>query len=286
MKLALLLLLAGLALRADYVSSRAEAVVLLKQDKPEEALAAFLELAAGEGSESQKADALEQAALLCNRLDRPAEALELARRIPHGPTAKSVELQLLAERRQWRQIVDQFGGEDLAAWPDMLIGPASYWRGHAHYALKNAEAAKGDLQRACHYLLEDNTLGLAFIALGDTYRHQLGDTDRALQAYRQAYQRRNVYKRCQAAMNAAAILRERGETDAALAELAVIPLEQITLPYWRGNLLAAWGVTLAQAGKTAEASAKFREALALADIPDHVRKTCEEGLRKLGGNAE
>ena len=282
----LILLVSGVFGGADYVRDRAAATALVKEGKAEEALAVFRKLAEGEASDRQRSDALEQAALLCAQQKRPEEALELARRIPLVAVSKSVQLQLLADHRQWGEIVTQFGQEDFTTWPDMRIGPAAYCRGRAYSALGNGEAAKDDLTMASEYLLEDNTLGLALSALGDTHHRLLKDDDRALRAYRQAYLRRNVYKRCQAALSAADILREQGKAEAALQELAVIPLDQVTLPYWRSRLLMAFGEAFAAAGRTAEATAKYQEALALPELAAGTRKACEEALHRLRRLAE
>lgn len=282
----LVFLVSGIVGWADYVRERETAVALTREGKVEEALVVFRRLADAEASESQRADALEQAALLCDRLRRPEEALELARRIPLAVVSRSVQLQLLADHRQWGEIVAQFGQEDFATWPDTRIGPAAFCRGRAYCALKNGEAARRDLTLASEYLLEDNSLGLALCALGDTYHRLLKDDDNALRAYRQAYLRRNVYKRCQAALSAADVLRAQGKAAVALEELAVIPLDHVTFPYWRSRLLMAWGETLAEAGRTAEATAKYQEVLALPELPEATRKACEEALRKLGRLAE
>ncbi len=281
---ALVLVIVGMA-RADYVREREAAVALVKEGKTAEALAAFRQLAEGQGTDLQRSDALEQAALLCDRLKRPDEALDLARQIPLAAVSQSVQLQLLADHRQWREVVTQFGGEDLTTWPDTRIGPAAFYRGRAYCALRNGEAAVRDLRLACEYLLEDNMLGLAQCALGDAYR-LIRDDENALLAYRQAYQRRNEYKRCQAALSATDLLRSQGRTAEALAELAVIPLGRVTMSYWRARLLMAWGATLAEAGRTDEAAAKYREVLALSDLPAATRAACEEALGKLGRQAE
>lgn len=281
---ALVLVIAGVA-RADYVREREAAVALAKEGKVAEALAAFRQLAEGQGTDLQRSDALEQAALLCDRLKRSEEALDLARQIPLAAVSKSIQLQLLADHRQWQEVVTQFGGEDLATWPDTRIGLAAFYRGRSYCALRKGEEAVRDLRLACEYLLEDNMLGLAQCALGDAYR-LIKDDGHALLAYRQAYQRRNEYKRCQAVLSATDLLRSQGKTTEALAELAVVPHDRITMPYWRARLLMAWGGTLAEAGRTAEAVAKYREVLALPELPATTRKTCEEALDKLGRQAE
>ena len=280
--LCLALLIAAAQARADYVTDRAAAAALDKAGEVAKARAAFLALAQGELSEFQKSDALEQAALLSNRLKRVDEAIALARQIPLPHVAKATEMQILSDHRQRQELIGRFGKEDLATWPDSLIGKAAHCRGKAYYALKDGKAAERDLRLASEHLLEDNSLGLALIALGDTYRHRLGDEDKALTCYRRVYRQRNVYKRSQAAMNAAAILRGRKQFDDALKELAVIPMDRVTLPYWRSRMLLAWGGTLASAGKPAEAAAKYREVLRLEGVTGNIRAACERALQSLG----
>ena len=265
----------------EYVHGRQAAAELARAGKTAEAHAAFLALANGDASENQRADALEEAARLANRLGRTEEAVALARRISLPHAAMATEMQILADHRQWREIVARFANEDLALWPDMRVGTAAFCRGQAFRALGDSEAAARDFRLATEHLLEDNALGLAFIALGDAYRQRPGNDDRALAAYRQAYRRRNAYKRTQAAMNAAAILRGRGDAKAALAELDVIPMEQVVLPDWRARLLAARGETLASAGRREEARASYAEALALDGVAEGIRKTCEQAMRQL-----
>ena len=281
--LCLALLIAAAQARADYVTDRAAAAALDKAGEVAKARAAFLALAQGELSEFQRADALEQAALLSGRLKRFDEAIALARQIPLPHVAKAVEMQLLSTHRERRHLIKRFGKEDLATWPDRLIGNAAHCRGKAHYALKNGEAAERDLKMASEHLLEDNSLGLALIALGDTYRHLLKDKGKALVCYRQAYQRRNVYKRANAIMSAAAVLREQGKTEAALKELALIPMDQMTLPYWRARALTSWAGALAGAGRKDEAIAKYEEAVALEGITDRTREACRTAVARLRG---
>lgn len=281
--LCLALLIATAWSRAGYVADRAVAAALDKAGEVAKAQVAFLALAQGELSEFQKSDALEQAAILSNRLKRVDEAIALARQIPLAHVAKAVEMQILSDHRKRRELIGRFGKEDFSTWPDRLIGNAAHCRGKAYYALKDGKAAERDLKLATEHLLEDNSLGLAQIALGDTYRRLLKDRDKALLCYREAYRRRNVYKRSNAIMNAAAILREQGKTEAALKELALIPMDRVTLPYWRTRALTSWAGALAGAGRKDEAIAMYEEALALKGITDRTREACRTAVARLQG---
>jgi tetratricopeptide (TPR) repeat protein len=282
----LALLIVPFAGATDYVAARQAAAELAKAGKLAEAQGAFLTLAEQDVTQVQQADALAEAALLADRLGETAKALELAGRVALPHPRLAVRMQLLANHRQWRELVEQFGNEDFAAWPDTLVGNAAFARGRAHAALRQGKEAILDLTLATECLLEDNALGLSLIALGDAYSRFAKDDERALACYRQAYDCRNIYKRTQAAMNAAAILRSRREFDAARNELAVIPLDRVNLPFWRGKLLLAWGDTLAEAGKTAEAIAKYQEASRLKGVSKAIQEACQKALVRLEENGQ
>jgi tetratricopeptide (TPR) repeat protein len=281
--LSCLALVAAGSLATDYVAARQRIEQLVKMGETVAARQAYISLAAEGVSDAQKADALTQATLLSDRLGDSDRAMELARQIPLPHEAKAAEIELLARHRQWQQIVDRFGNEDLATWPDTLVGNAAFHRGQANKVRRRDDAALADLKLASETLLEDNVLGLALIALGDAYAQFAKDDEQALSCYREVYKRRNVTKRANAAMSAAAILRRRKQFAAALKELAIIPMDQITHPYWRSRMLIAWGAALADAGKKQQAIAKYREALAVKGINKGDRGVCEKALARLEG---
>jgi predicted negative regulator of RcsB-dependent stress response len=278
-----LLLLALHASAVDYVAAREQAETLANQGKAQEAREAYLALASDDLGEVQRSDALTQAAFLSDRLNEFDRALELARQIPLPYEGKATEIQLLAQHRRWLEILERFGGEDLTRWPDTLVGNAAYNRGLANRSRRNGEAALADLKLASETLLEDNVLGLAFISLGEAYSQFANDDDQALACFREVYKRRNVTKRAHAAMSAAAILRKRKQFDAALKELAVIPMKEIQHAYWRSRMLVAWGAALADAGQKAEAIAKYREALRVEGVDSWAKETSEAAIARLEG---
>jgi len=267
----------------DYIADREAAVKLVEARKHEEALAAFVKMAAADVTDFQKSDALEQAAACAQRLKRYDQAMGLAQQIPLAAMSKTCQMRIMMGKRKRKELIDRFGDEDIGAWPDIVIGDASYLRGRAHYFLKHGKRAEEDLKRAGDYLMEDNAKGLALNALGDTYQHLLKDDARAVAAYRRTYKTRNIYKRCHAAMAVARILSRQNKHAEALQELERLGPDRVTIPYWRGLLLCAYGDVLAAAGSNAEAIAKYREALQLEGVSPGTKKACEKALKHIDG---
>jgi len=281
--LVLALVSGGLAAApADYPAERRAAVALLDAGRLPEALAALLKLADGPFSDAQKSDALDLAARCAAALKQDTQAQDLARRIPLPPVARTCQMRLLAAGRRWQALVDQFGADDFAPWPEHLAAEAHFLRGQAHAARRDGSRAAADLEAATQLLTEDNALGLALIALGHTCRDLLHDDERALAAYRAVHRTSNVYKRCEAVLGAAELLRRQGRLPEALAELARVPLGEVTVAYWRVSLLMGYGAVLRQQGRTGEALARYREALQLPGIPPWHKAACEQAVKEMG----
>lgn len=262
----------------DYLSDRKAALELVQAGKQEEALSAWIAMAEATTSKVQQTDAFWQAALCADRLKQADQALELAQRIPLAPHAKTCRMQILEGNRRWQEIVDDFQKEDIAAWPESLRGAAYLSRGYAYFVMKQGEAAARDLAAAVDYQTDANSKGYCLNLLGDACRNLLKDDDRALAAYRQAFEAGTVYKQCQAAVNIAEILSARQKYAEALAELDRVNLDDLAAPFWRGKLFCAQGKLLIRSGKPDEAKAKFAAALEIKDLPDEIRKECEQAI--------
>lgn len=260
---------------ADYVSERKAAAELLSAGQPAEALAQFLALAESAASPVQKTDALEQAVVCAIQLKQLDRAGELAQQIPLRPYAKAARLQVLEAGREWQALADEFGAEEIAAWPERLLGDAYLRRGGAFVALKQGEPAARDFAAAVGYLTGANSQGFCLNQLGDVYLQLLSDEEQALDAYRRSMEVGTVYKQCQAAIQIAGILSGRDDPRAALAELERVDLEELTAPYWRGKLLCTQGRVLLRAGRKPEADARLALALEIKDLPDEIRRECE-----------
>ena len=276
----------GAIARADYPADRKAAMKLVWSGRHEEALAAFLKMVETAASDVQKSDALDLAAMCAHRLKRNDQAMKLAQRIPLAPASKTCQMRVLTQNRKWREVADTFKDEDLDAWPEYLAAEAFYMRGQAHYQTKDGQKAAADLAKAAEYLTDGNILGLALNRLGDTYRDLLKDDARAIAAYRRAYQTYNVYKHCPAAMAIAGILSRQQKHDDALQELRKIDMSKVTIPYWRGAMLAAYARVLAKQGNKAEALAKYNEALQVQGIYPVQKTAFEKALQELQAEAK
>lgn len=279
--IALVLAVSGTAaIRADYLSDRAAAVKLLKSGKTEEAFTAFSQLAKVAVGDVQKSDALEQAALCADRLQKSDSALELARQIPKPAHSKNCQMTLLQNHSQWDELIAKFQDEDLSKWPESIRGQGYLARGHAYYYLKNGAAAVHDMSQAAEFITDNNTRGYCLNLVGDAYHDFLKDDEKALAAYRKTYRTGTIYKHCHAAIQIAEILKKQKKYAAAVEEFGRLQLDDATASVWRGKVLLAWGEALFAAGKTAEALDKYDAVLKLDDLPADVKQRCELAIQK------
>ena len=248
------IMVCGINVLADYVSDRKTAMNLIRGGTNEEALALFKEMAAGKVSDFQKSDALEQAAMCANRLKRYDQAMDLARKIPLAPMSKTCQMQIMNSNRKWKELVEQFKGEDIGSWPDGIQGNAFFVRGGAVYRVGDGKMAESDLKKACEYLYDDNSKGLVLNALGDTYWNFFTNDVLAIESYRRVYTPRNIYKRAQAAIAIAGIFNSQQKYDEALRELNSIDISKMGSGYWCYAMLCALGNVFAKQGKKQEAS--------------------------------
>jgi len=226
---------------SGYVLQRRIGMQLIAEGKYAESLELFQQLAAGPLTDLQQADALEQASQCALRLNRPHDALTIAKRIRLVPYSKLATMRILSVERQWRQIADQFRDEDLNRWPDVLIGDAAFERGQAWFHITDGARAEKDLLLATDFTTDTNVKGECLLILGSTYRQQLGDDTQSIAAYRRVYQTGNEFKHCSAAVAIADILDKQGKQAEALAELERIDEKKMTIPVYRDMLLKAKG---------------------------------------------
>lgn len=178
--------------------------------------------------------------------------------------AQLVRLRTLAQDRRWRDIVQEFEREDLAAWPAETARQASEAltnRGLAFSHLKEGQRAAADLHAATKL---DPQNALAWMTLGDNYANNLNDEQQALAAYRQTLAiigTNHGWQSLSATLSIVRILTDQVKTDEALAALRPYDELPSVAPYWRIRLLRAYGHVYAAGGAEQESLAKFREAL-------------------------
>jgi len=116
-----------------------------------EALAALVALAEGSQgklSDLQQSDALKQAAAAARALKDFARADELAARIPVEVVKKTVLMHNLLEQKKAAEMIEKFGGEDIAAWPFWAAGEGYFVRGRAFAAAGERGKAESDFKAA------------------------------------------------------------------------------------------------------------------------------------------
>ena len=233
--------------------------------KREDALAAYVALAAGEDlTDLQKSDALQHAARCARSLRDYKRAEELAEQIPIDAVAKTVRMEILLAQRRSAALIEQFGDEDLSKWPFWQIGAGAYARAKAYVFTKAGEKAKADLQTALTYTPNTRTRISILATMGDNREVNLKDDDGALAAYRQNYESKKsigAADEFRSVQRVAHILARQGKFDEAFAALDRAEIGKRT-GFWRHATLLSLGETLAAAGRKAEALKAYRDILA------------------------
>ena len=268
----------------DYIIASRKAGKLMLTGKREEALAAYVFLAAGEEvTDFQKCDALQHAASCARSLRDHKRANELAAQIPLDAVAETVRIENLLAQRKFDAVIEQFGGEDLSTWPFWQIGAGAFARAKAYVSTKAGEKAEADLQTALTYTADPRARIRILATMASNRETNLKDDDAALEAYRQNY----VSKKTIGAANefrslqgAARILMRRGKFDEALATLSRANIEKLE-GFWRHAMLLSLGETLAAAGRKDEALAAYRAALADDSVEAGHRTTAEEAIKAI-----
>ena len=273
----------------NYIESRQAAMKLMRQGRQAEAIKAFREMAAGDVSRIQQADALEQAVVGYIKLKQYDKARQLAQDVPIESVATYCEMRILAAQGESQAIVDRFGEVDIQTWP-MIWRPHGYeLRGTAAWSADAAELAIADLKQAIKYSSgltnPKQAKPLLLLRLGRTYQNQLDDIDKAIDAYRRCQRTGNRFKGSTATFLIANILVEQGKPNEAIREVERW-IETINLDQWSNShgppyVLSSYAAMLAKIGKTQQAIARYEQALAREDIPEHDRQSIEQKLQNL-----
>ena len=283
--LVMVLVITGLSAStfAGYVQDREAAVELRDGGKYEKALSMFMKMAEAAEYEKQQIDALEQAAMCAVKLNRDARVKEIAEQIPSEDVRRYVLMRHKLSKRDWQGVLAEFKDDRVSEWPDRIAGEAFYDRGRAaHFADAN-ERAVSDFKRALEYPLPHTDVGHVYNALGGAYR-QLGQDDKAIRMFRKTVKESGWYRACQASIQIARILSARGKHEQALAEMRQYKLGDFH-PHYRVMILQARGDVLVAQGKKEAAVARYRQALAVDAIRDHMEQRIEKSLEALKGQA-
>jgi len=268
----------------DYLIAERAANELLRQRKLDEALDAYLALAAGDDvNEYQQSAALEQAALCARSLQGYDRAAQLAGRIPIEAVAVVVRMQNLLAQRKWTELIEQFGGGDLTQWPFWKAGEALHYRGRAFSVTGRGKEAEADLEMALELTTDSRARMDIWLVLGENRENNLKEDAAALEAYQQiAEASKNTgsatyYRGIQCA---ARMLRKAGEIEKALATLRKVDIAKLR-GYWHGSMLLALGETLKSAGRNDEALAAYQEVLADDTVIPQHREAAQKAIQAI-----
>ena len=272
----------------DYLIASRAAAELMRGRKYEEALAAYVALAAGEDmTDFQQSDSLEHAARCARSLRDYDRAEELAGEIPIDAVAKTVRMENLLAQREWNSIIERFGAEGLSEWPFWQVGAGAFARARAYVFTKAGKEAEVDLQTALAYTADTRIRIKILCEMGGNRETNLRDDEAALEAYRQNYKSKTsigAADEFRSIQNAARILTRRGKFDEALTTLHRANIEKQN-GFWRHAMLLSLGDTLAAAGRKDEALNAFRDVLEDESAEANNRRKAEERLKTLNSDS-
>ncbi len=268
----------------DVLHSLEAGAIFSRQGKYAEALDAYTSATRKDKlTDFQKSVALEQAAASARRLRQHDVAGKLAGQIPIDSVKKTVIMQNLLEEFKALQAIEQFGKEDIGAWPFWKVSDGSFARGQAYAIAKSGKEAESDLLRALEWTRDRRLRDSIRYALGSNREANLKDDTAALTAYLEIIdgaKQLDTTDHLNAIQSAAGILTRRGKYDEALAILHKVQLAKQG-GYWRGSILLTIGNTQQAGGRKDEASTTYMSVIADETVDARHRKAAEEALAKL-----
>ena len=196
---------------------------------------AFLALAETEKiNDFQKSAALEQAASYKRK-----EAGPIIEQIPVEVVKKTAQMQHLLIQGKAPEVISQFANEDITHWPFWKRGDGYRNRGRAYYVTKDGAKAETDLSNALPWTSDPGARGKALLMLAQNRERNLGDDDRAFEAYNaivSGRERIGGADQFSALQGIARIQTKRGQFDEALKTLDRANPDKLE-GSWKKNIL-------------------------------------------------
>lgn len=237
----------------------------------------------------------EQAASLATTDVQKAHALELLyqktgaeevlAQIPVPAVKKAAQMQtwLTEGVGGATRLTAAYAEEDMGAWPFWKRGDGLFARGRAWSMLREGARAEKDLSAALAWTQEPRTRVRLLLALAHNREMNLKQDAAALQAYQELLgDARQVggADEFTAVQGAARLLARTGQTQEALAVLALARVEELK-GVWRGNLLLSTGDVHLAAGDRARARASYEAVLQDPAQEERLKKLAREKLAGL-----
>lgn len=268
----------------DFLIESARADKLKRDRKYEQASALFTDLANTPSvTDLQKSRALAEAATCARLSGDELRAMKLIKQIPLEPVAKIAAMESFTEKRDWNQIIEAFGDEDLNTWPFTEIGAAASLRGRAFANAKMGRRAETDLALALEFTPDLRKRMSLLNALAKNRESNLHNDDQALIAYQEI---------CRSSTNtrssdyyygiqgAARILTKHRRFDEALKTLGLVDDDKLT-GTWSSSMQLARAQTLQAAGRTDEAVVVYRTVLSDRSAPDRVKSAARQAIESI-----
>jgi len=145
-------------------------------------------------SDRLKTDVLEKASRCAERMKNYAQALKLAEDMPVAPLSILRQMEILAAQDKYDEILKKVGRRSFAlsyTYPELedVMADLYYYRAQAYIRADDLEKAEADLKemndkrRRLTYRSGEAIHDLTYFRLGNFYRDQLKDEDRALESY-------------------------------------------------------------------------------------------------------
>ena len=220
----------------DFVTALREAT---KLRQPAESLPTFLALAEGKLTDVQKSAALEQAAASAAALKDFAQAEALAARIPIPAVKKAAQMQAMLDQSKAALLIEQFGKEDIGAWPFWKRGDGRHRRGRAYFILQASAEAEADLRAALEFTSDPRSRDAILLLTAQNRENNLKDYDKALEAYGSVVAGRTRLGSADeyaALQGIARVLTKRGQFDEALKTLDRADLTNLQ-GAWKENII-------------------------------------------------
>ncbi len=227
-----------------------------------------------------KAEILEQASLCAERLKDDTLSMDLAKKIPVQPIAMRRQMQLMLAQGNYGEILANFNSGKLGGrsfhqsytYPELedLMADLFYLRSRAYIQTNDLAAAEADLKimndkrMELSYRSGEAIHDLVWLRLGDFYRDQLKDDDRAYSAYTNILDRTtwSPFGRPRKPASTGASTTLVAATQA-VSDILRKKGREKEIPQLQYNLLLAQAEAAAAVLKGGEMIAKFKEILAM-----------------------
>ena len=264
---------------ADFEAGLRTAGALCRENKHEQAIAAYVKLSQQSPDAEECYEAV-SAAARCARLHLRNEgrALELCQHLHAEPYRKACRAMVYQWATSPKKVLDEFQHEDFSAWPESLAAMGYTVRGQAYYNVKNGPEAARDFLRAFQ-TAKSYARWSAFQKLGDTFWRLLDDPLLAEACYRKCMSDfGGGWPGLQARVNLGELLVSQGRHEAALECLTGAPGAE---GFWKAALLIGVAKAHVAAGRKSEAVSALKRALATAGLHLSQKKECDSLLDRL-----